>query len=94
MIEAIAAGRRGATAIDKFLRGDTGRVLFLDEREEVAEDMVEKKLEGVAEEKPRVKMPVAQPKERIRDFREIELGFTEERAQEEAKRCLRCDLER
>jgi len=94
VIDAIAAGRRGATAIDKYLRGDSSRVTFFDEREEVEEDMVEKKLEGVADEKPRVKMPVAQPKERIKDFREIEMGFTEERAREEAKRCLRCDLER
>jgi NADH-quinone oxidoreductase subunit F len=94
VIDAIAAGRRGATAIDKYLRGDTSRVTFFDEREEFEEDMVEKELEGVADEKPRVKMPVAQPGERIKDFREIEMGFTEERAREEAKRCLRCDLER
>jgi NADH-quinone oxidoreductase subunit F len=94
IIEAISSGRRGAIAIDKYLRGDTSRVEFFDEREEIEEGVVEKELEGVAEEKPRVEMPVAHPKERIKDFREIELGFTQERAEEEAKRCLRCDLER
>jgi len=94
IIEAISAGRRGAIAIDKYLRGDTSRVEFFDEREEIEEGVIEKELKGVAEEKPRVEMAVAHPKERIKDFREIELGFTEERAREEAKRCLRCDLER
>jgi len=32
--------------------------------------------------------------ERIRSFGEAELGFSEEKARQEAKRCLRCDLER
>jgi NADH-quinone oxidoreductase subunit F len=94
LIDAIAAGRRGAAAIDKFLRGDKTRVVFVDEREEITPDAVDEVLEDVAEEKCRVKMPIAPPKERIKDFREIELGFSEARALEEAKRCLRCDLER
>jgi NADH-quinone oxidoreductase subunit F len=41
----------------------------------------------------RVEMSLVPPQERIRSFREIELGFSEERARREAKRCLRCDLE-
>jgi NADH-quinone oxidoreductase subunit F len=94
LIDAIAAGRRGAAAIDKFLRGDKTRVVFVDEREEITPDAVDEVLEDVAEEKCRVKMPIAPPEERIKDFREIELGFSEARALEEAKRCLRCDLER
>ena len=94
VIEAIAAGRRGAIAIDKYLCGDTSRIAFYDKREEVEEGLIEKELEGVAEEKPRVEMPVAPVDERVRDFREIEMGFGEERAREEAKRCLRCDLEK
>jgi hypothetical protein len=31
--------------------------------------------------------------ERIRNFEEVEAGFTEQAAREECKRCLRCDLE-
>ena len=36
------------------------------------------------------KMPVRAPERRIRDFDEIELGFTEETALRESKRCLEC----
>jgi NADH-quinone oxidoreductase subunit F len=33
--------------------------------------------------------------DRVRDFREVEKGFPrEEEVRREAKRCLRCDLER
>jgi len=32
--------------------------------------------------------------ERKRSFKETELGLSEEKAMQEAKRCLRCDLER
>ena len=35
-------------------------------------------------------LPVA---ERQGNFREVELGYDEQTAREEAKRCLRCDLE-
>jgi NADH-quinone oxidoreductase subunit F len=93
IIESIAAGRRGAAAIDKYLQGDKTRVVFFDEREEIPSEIVDEVLEDVEEEKPRVKMPTVSPEDRIHDFREIELGFTEEKAFEEAKRCLRCDLE-
>ena len=36
------------------------------------------------------RLPVS---ERENNFREVEIGFNEKAAQEEAKRCLRCDLE-
>ena len=36
------------------------------------------------------KMPVREPDRRTRDFDEIELGFTEETAFRESKRCLQC----
>jgi hypothetical protein len=32
--------------------------------------------------------------ERKGSFKEIELSYSEEKAREEAKRCLRCDLEK
>jgi NADH-quinone oxidoreductase subunit F len=93
VIESIAAGRRSATAIDKYIREDTTPVLFVDEKEELPAETVEEELKDVEEEKLRVKMPTAPPEDRVHDFREIELGFTEEKACEEARRCLRCDLE-
>ena len=43
-------------------------------------------------EKPRILMPLLSLKERQSSFNEIELGFNENLALKEAKRCLRCDL--
>jgi len=42
--------------------------------------------------KTRQQMPERPVSERIKDFKEVELGFTEEMALEEAKRCLNCGL--
>ncbi len=94
IIESIAAARRGAVAIDKYLQRDESRIVFVEEREEIPHEVVDEILKDVEEEKGRVKMPTAPPEERVTDFREIELGFSEEEAREEAKRCLRCDLEK
>jgi len=49
----------------------------------------DKEIEGL--QKPA--MPVLDLEERTDGFKEVELGFTEEMAIKEAKRCLRCDLE-
>jgi NADH-quinone oxidoreductase subunit F len=49
--------------------------------------------EEIAEERPRIRVRHEYPEERVRDFREVERGFTEEEACREAVRCLRCDLE-
>ncbi|MHC4733509.1 MAG: FAD-dependent oxidoreductase [Planctomycetota bacterium] len=45
------------------------------------------------EEMQKPAMPLLPVEERAGNFREVELGFTEEMAIKEAKRCLRCDLE-
>lgn len=39
---------------------------------------------------PRQKMPEQEPKERIKNFREVPFGYTPELAMEEAQRCLQC----
>ncbi len=119
VIQAIGAGRRGAIAIDKYLRKDASRVDIPDERLEVVyritttprvtlQTVVEVRDEcgetlrkgQMAEDEDAVAMiprcPVATvpPEERVTGFEEIEIGYTEEEAREEARRCLRCDLER
>jgi len=38
----------------------------------------------------KVKMPEQRPEERIKNFNEVALGYTEEMAMEEARRCLNC----
>jgi len=87
VIEAIAAGRQAAISIDKYLGGggDIDETLAPPE-EEVAP------LEG-AEEKRRPQMPTLPVKKRLSDFSQVELGYSDEIAIEEAMRCLRCDLE-
>jgi len=92
VVEAIAAGRRGAMAIDKYLRGDDSRVEIYDRKVEVAEGAAPE-LEESWELKPRSKVKTLPLPDRRASFDEIELGFTEDVARREAKRCLRCDLE-
>ena len=40
--------------------------------------------------KKRVPVPERDPQERIKDFKEVKLGYTPQLAMEEAKRCLQC----
>jgi NADH-quinone oxidoreductase subunit F len=93
VIRAIGSGRRAAIAIDKYLRGDKGRVKIRDEKTAMKEDIGLALEEETLEERPRIKVELEKPQERVRDFREVEKGFTEEEALVEAVRCLRCDLE-
>jgi len=87
VIEAIAAGRQAAMSINRYL-GGTGDI---DEQliplEEVTPFTIE---EG---EKPRLPVNMLSLDERLKGFAQVELGFDEAKAIEEAKRCLRCDLE-
>jgi NADPH-dependent glutamate synthase beta subunit-like oxidoreductase len=96
VIEAVAAGRRGANAIDKYLRGDTSRVEMYDLKPSVIEEEVSKKEEEEETWEPqfRPETPHLPLQERKGSFKEIELNFSEEKARQEAKRCLRCDLEK
>jgi len=87
VIEAIAAGRQGAISIDKCLGGAGVIDEVLVPPEEVVTPL------GEAEEKRRVKMPALPLEERIGGFSQVELGYSDEMAIEEAERCLRCDLE-
>jgi NADH-quinone oxidoreductase subunit F len=94
VIEAIAAGRRGAIAIDKYLQGDTSRVEMYDLKPSVIEEAVSREEEESWEPQFRPETPHLPLQERKGSFREIELSFSEEKARQEAKRCLRCDLEK
>mgnify|MGYP001112395476 CR=1 FL=1 len=94
VIDAIAAGRRGAIAIDKYLRGDTSRVEIYDLKPSVIEEVISREEEETWEPQFRPEIPRLPAEERKGSFKETELGFSEEKARQEAKRCLRCDLER
>jgi NADH-quinone oxidoreductase subunit F len=93
-IRAISSGRRAAIAIDKYLKGDRGRIEIVDEKTELGvHECLALDDEETTEERPRIKTQIEGPEERVRDFREVEKGFNEEEAKLEAERCLRCDLE-
>lgn len=95
IIDAIAGGRRGALAIDKYLRGDRSRVQMYDTKKinikEAEKPITEE--DGTWEAAFRPEMPTLPIEDRKRSFMETELGLSEEKARYEAKRCLRCDLE-
>ncbi|MDP3879940.1 MAG: FAD-dependent oxidoreductase, partial [Dehalococcoidales bacterium] len=90
VIEAIAAGRQAAVSIDRYLGGEgiIDEVLAPPEGEIAPVDTDE--VEG---EKYRPPMEMLPLDERLKSFAQVVLGFDNERATEETKRCLRCDLE-
>jgi len=94
LIRAIASGRRAALAIHNYLQGDTGRIRIPDEKTALEERTGLALDEESTEDRPREKVKLETPRERVRDFREIEKGLTKEQALREATRCLRCDLEK
>ncbi|MCD4782430.1 MAG: molybdopterin-dependent oxidoreductase [Candidatus Eremiobacteraeota bacterium] len=91
VIEGIAGGRKSAYAIHNRLSGKNVKV---DTDEFVVNmDMFAKvTCEDVScfECSPRHKMPERDPEERIRDFREVELGLSRQDIIEEADRCFQC----
>ncbi len=91
VIEAIASGKKAAISIRRYLRGKS-----LERPPEVRKkhfDMDEL-VEIEPSQEKRVKMPCLALEERKKGFQEIELGFSQEEALREAKRCLRCDIEK
>lgn len=85
-VNAIAQANEAAKYIDAYLCGIelSYHAPVLSERE-VTKELFEGK-----EKLPRAVMPQRSPEERKHDFKEINLGFTEEQAVNEAKRCLSC----
>ncbi|MEE9611706.1 MAG: FAD-dependent oxidoreductase, partial [Desulfatiglandales bacterium] len=90
VIEAIASGHQAANSIHWYLRGHEERMSKVIETIEVTEvpkaEMAEK-----YDIIPRHPIPTLPIKMRVAAFDEVELGFTEKMAVDEAKRCLRCD---
>ena len=93
-IEAIAAGKRSALAIDAFLRGEEYQA------PDAYFHVKGKTLHGVdpAEYETMEKLPKQHPaevppEERKHTFDEAECSFTEEEARKEAARCLKCGCE-
>jgi len=90
VIGAIAAGRKAAAEIDTAVRERNGESAYSPLPEEEID--IPKVIDEEIQERPRKIMPNVPAAERVRDFREVELGFSKEAALAEACRCLRCDL--
>ena len=85
-IEAIGEGGRCAAVVDSALRGEIKpyRAPFYSKKNVTAADLADR------EKQPRCQMPVRPAAERARDFAPVNLGFSDETAMQEAKRCLEC----
>jgi len=92
VIDAIAAGRRAAVAIEKYLAGDDSPVDLCDRRTgpPAAGGPA---VEGGETLEPRRDPPLLDVPLRCLCFDEVELDYEEADARREAGRCLRCDLE-
>ena len=85
-IAAIGEANKAAEVVDSYLKGNQVPYCapYYSERV-VTADML-----TAFEKKARAEMPCKAPEVRIKDFNEMNLGFTEEQAIAEAKRCLEC----
>jgi len=92
VVDAMAAGKKAAEMIAKYVEGKTlkpdyklSRPSLYVEPPTLSEDEILKA--------QRPKMNRLSTRDRANNFREVELGLTEKAAIREARRCLRCDLE-
>jgi NADPH-dependent glutamate synthase beta subunit-like oxidoreductase/NAD-dependent dihydropyrimidine dehydrogenase PreA subunit len=88
VVESMAQGRIAAAKITEYLTGIPSRLGDLPmgargtgDYQTISEDLPQQ---------PRQEMALRQPKVRRRDFEEVDLGFTQDQAMAEARRCLQC----
>ncbi|MBI4296745.1 MAG: FAD-dependent oxidoreductase [Chloroflexi bacterium] len=86
VIAAIAAGRKAASAIDKYLGGKGDIAETLAPKEPIPERV------GMPKPGIRPKFPEIEMEQRLNSFTGVELSWSEKEAIEEANRCIRCDL--
>jgi NADH-quinone oxidoreductase subunit F len=92
VVDALAAGKKAAVKIDRYLRG---LPLGLEPEPALPAHFVEPAATVEGEDAPaeRAVQPELPPKERKLCFKEVQAALSEEAARTEARRCLRCDLE-
>ena len=88
-IEAMAEGRKAVISLDRFFNGQD--MLADREYEGSYETWLETDLKEDDIDLPRANTTQVDPKMRIKNFDEVDLGFTEEQAVKEASRCLKCE---
>ena len=86
LVQAIAHGRQAALSIHSYLRGERFQSpVALEPIEELSPART-----SLIKREVRQRMPMLPVAPRITDFNEVELGFPEEQAVREARRCLNC----
>ncbi|MCJ7685571.1 MAG: FAD-dependent oxidoreductase [Desulfobacteraceae bacterium] len=91
VVEAVAAGKKAAESIHRYLRGlSLAELALIPARRKGVPVMEISPQEKSLHHRPL--MPEIDLKERMEGFQEVEMGFSRERATQEAKRCLRCDI--
>jgi len=91
VIDAIAAGKKVAGVIDRYLQGRQVEAPLQATLPSVfiPPAMVDDSEAGFT---GRAVPPAVAPEKRIKNFIEVEMALPEDEAQREARRCLRCDL--
>ena len=91
VVEAVGAGKRAAHAIDAYLKGEDP-----DPAGPARERRAEVEPVGMDAERRtnqrRAEIPVLDVKDRQGNYQQVELGLDDDKADDEAGRCLRCDL--
>jgi NADH-quinone oxidoreductase subunit F len=88
VVSAIAAGHHAANEMDQAIRLKNGEAFSRPQEEEIEVPVI---IDEEIREAERACTLEAECAERIKDFREVELGFSKEDAFKESCRCLRCD---
>jgi len=88
-IEAMAEGRKAAISLDRYLSGED--MTLNREFEGTYETWLETDIKEGTLNLPRIETKKLDPKTRIMNFDEVDLGFTEEQAVKEGSRCLVCE---
>jgi formate dehydrogenase major subunit len=91
VIQTVVAARRAADSIHSYITGVPKKAesRFNFSRGRSFDDVDLRNFEGIKV-KLREKMPTRPPEIAVQDFNQVKLGFTEEMAVKEAKRCLSC----
>ena len=95
VIEAVEAGHKAAASMHRYLQGEDMEPELkppLPVVRMTKEEVTERLTRGEAHLTPRVRMQTLSHNTRIQSFDEVNLGFTDKEAQEEAARCLACGV--
>jgi len=89
VVKAVYAGKEAAVSIDRYLRGED---MAAGRAKDWTQGLADKADVSKVAKVPRRKYPHMKPEDRRTNFREVGIGFTEEDAVAEAKRCLACGI--